>query len=502
MSSSANAVGETIGLVLKEGKRRVLFLAGLFSIVALIALPVGLLLPKRWDSSTVILAESSAIIPIMGRTAPTVTDQTAILNQTLMSRRILREVLAFGGWVGPGTKVSPQEEERLLEKLKSRIKIESPRPELVKISYHDTDPQRSYRITTRLAEIYVREGSVAKERESREAFDFLDRRVAEYRDKLAEAHEQVLTQYRSLNPGAAPAPAPTTAAPAQAAPRAPAAPAAPVPRRSAVPPAESRQLEEQYAARVNQLRAELDRLRGTYTEQHPDVIRVTRDLATVTEELRRAQQARMDREKAAAEASALDDAELQAARAKVEGGLRTTSRPRTLAPQPGVAPGTVEQPDPEMRGVGQDTKLSELLRRYEATRDIYQDMLKRRETARLSVDLDTERQGLTLRVQEPAEMPVTASSLRLLHVSAIGLTLAAVVPLGLLFAIVRLDGKVRSPRQIEHQAKVPLLGSIPYAAPPTARNRSRNRGVVAVLMVVGVFAVYVATFLYKLKTSS
>jgi hypothetical protein len=115
--------------------------------------------------------------------------------------------------------------------------------------------------------------------------------------------------------------------------------------------------------------------------------------------------------------------------------------------------------------------------------------------------LDAERRGLTLRIQEAAEVPVIPSSLRLMHITLIGLFVALMVPLGLLFAIVALDKRVRSPEQIFRVARVPLLVSINYAPPQKDKTRHSRRGLWAVLMVAAVFAVYGIVFIIKLKTT-
>ncbi|MFZ5892877.1 MAG: hypothetical protein ACOY0T_17585 [Myxococcota bacterium] len=532
MNANPEPLSETIALLLKEGKRRLLPLTMLFAVVALIALPVGLSLPKRWDASTLILAENSNIIqPLMqGRAVSTdVSDQVAILNQIMARRRIMREVATFGGWLDGHQ--SPVEEERVINKVKARIKVDSPRPEMVRISYFDTDPVKAARVANKLAEIYVREGTLAKERESKEAFDFIDKRVTEYAVKLTEAHQNVITRYRdqqgpngAATAGAAAVPAAGGSARPVARVGGAAAPAggAAAPPAARLPPPispESRQQEEDLSRRVSSLQNDLNRLLGNYTEQHPDVVRVRRDLNNAQAELKKLADARVARERAAVEAAAaLDESVIQAARASVQRGA-APARPGAATPAPaavpagalppaipGMPPGLpgspyAQQIDPAVRVATQDATLQELLNRYEATRDVYQDLLKRRENARVSMDLDAERRGLSLRVQEPAEIPATASSLRLMHLSAIGLAVAAAIPLGLLFALVKVDGRVRSDRQIE-RLKVPLLTTIPHAAPPTQAAKHRLRGLWAVLMVVGVFAVYLAVFLVKLKMTS
>ncbi|HET9932075.1 MAG TPA: hypothetical protein VFQ35_15335 [Polyangiaceae bacterium] len=515
MSTTPEPLTETLALILKEGRRRLLALTGAFAFIAIVALPIGLNLPKRWDASTLILAEHSNIIqPLMqGAAVPTdVTDQVAILNQIMARHRIMREVATFGGWLDG--KQSRADEERVINKVKARIKVDSPRPEMVRISYYDTDPVKAAKVANKLAEIYVREGTAAKERESKEAFDFIDKRVTEYAIKLTEAHQAVIARYREQNkPAAAPvASAAGSAAAARpqvvaGAPR-PAAPApAPVRRPPPVSP-EARRIEEQLSTRVGQLQNELSRLLSNYTEQHPDVVRVRRDLAAAQAELRSAVDARMATERAAVEAAAGEDEVILAARAAVQrSGGPVLPRAATGVPgTPGAVPGAYDPlnpmaaQDPTLRVVNQDVTLGELLNRYEATRAVYQDLLKRRENARVSMDLDAEHRGLSLRVQEPAEVPATASSMRLLHLCLIGLVTAIAVPCGLLIALVKMDGRLRTERQIERFTKLPVLTTIPRAETPKTVSKDRFRTVLAAAMVAGVLAVYLVTMIVRVRS--
>src|SRR5439155_20774014 len=147
-----------------------------------------------------------------------------------------------------------------------------------------------------------------------------------------------------------------------------------------------------------QLQNELDKVSVTLTDEHADVKRVKRELAGAREELKRAEEATAAREAARDAASQLDDDVARAAKARLEDVQR---RIAAATGKPVVHhPGTVAQhrpittdPNDEMRGVGRDTALSELLRRYEATRDVYQDLLKRRENARVAMELDVQHRG-------------------------------------------------------------------------------------------------------------
>jgi capsular polysaccharide biosynthesis protein len=539
MTSHSSMMGDLLQLAAKEAKRRLLTLATLFSLGALTALAVVLMTPKTWEATAVIIAEGNNIIkPLMeGRAVPTtIADQTANVTQVVMSRRIIRELAQYAGLMR--AKMSPQEEERLLQQFRARIRIE-PQRELIRVSFRDSDPRRTYMVANKVAETFVREGVQTKERESREAFEFINKQVTEYSQKLGQVHEQLLAYYRGQDmpkqaggvkpagaggsDGAAtpddgaPAPAPSGSKPKLSAAELAALrlematleaqverrPAGAAPGRD-----ESRQLEDQARARVNAAQTELDRLLATYTDQHPDVKRAERTLANAKEDLKRAEQGRTDRDTARAAATALDDEVTRAARGRLEEVRRqistATGQPikrRSATPRPVAAALAQEALVPEMRGVGQDTKLSELSRRYEATRDVYQDLLKRRENARVSMELDLAQQGFTLRIQEAAELPMTASGLRMMHQTAIGFVLALLAPIGFLFAIVRFDPRVRTVGQIEKLANVPLLVAIPYAS-PGGEPRERGRRRLAIAMIVGVLIVYILVFIIRAKAAA
>jgi polysaccharide chain length determinant protein (PEP-CTERM system associated) len=520
MTPHTNNLGDLLSLLYKEGKRRILLLSILFSVVALAMLVVGMLTPKRYDAQTVLQVDSANIIkPLMeGRAMPTgVSDRASVVNEVISRKSILREILKSGGWLNPPP--TPQEEERKMQRLRARIRIDSPREELIRILYHDTDPLRAQRLTNEIAQIYLRESRGAKERESREAFEFIDKQVRDYGDKLAVAHEKVLAYYRGQEPAltpeaptAAPSPSPVKRLPADqlAALRAEEASLTAQlgrNRPASQNPQETRQAEDHHRNRLAQLQSELDRLLAAYTDQHPDVKRVRREITTVQDQLKGAERARIDRERAAAATSALDDEVERAARARLAEVQRRISaatgvvrRPRPIAAVGRAVPD--ERTDPEMRGVGQDTTLSELLRRYESTRDIYQDLLKRRENARVSMTLDAENIGLTARVLEPADVPVNPTGLRLMHFCMAGMALALLLPLGILFALVRFDPRVRSAQQIERLARVPLLVSIPYKPAPKDIAQQRTRMLLVGLIFASVFAAYGFVFLMKLKTAS
>jgi polysaccharide chain length determinant protein (PEP-CTERM system associated) len=522
-----------IGLMLREGKRRLLPLSVVFAVIALLVLGIGLVMPKKWDAQMTIIVETDDVIkPLMEGRAPMSkpSTQMALVMQVVLGHKVLRQI-AFDAGLMP-ERTTPQDQEKLLNNLRTRIKIDNKTDEIVRITYSDSDARRAARITNLIGKTFIDESATLKASESREAFNFIDNRVKEYGEKLGDAHKKLLDYYRSestthpAGKGVVAAAAPTPGDDVPPAPR-PIVPAgarlsaeelaslrleaatleAQLGKKSQADIIQDTKNEDQARQHVATAQSELDRLRATFTDEHPDVRKATRDLAVAKAELQRAEEARNETAKAQAATARLDDEVAQAARTRlVEVQAKIAAATGHRMPRSSMAVlatrAVTEEAadrDPEMRGVGLDAKQSELFRVYDSTREVYQDLLKRRENARVAMDLDAEHRGFTMRVQEEAEVPASASSLRLMHIAIIGLVLAVLIPFGLLFAIMKFDRRVRTPQQIERLAHVPLLVSIPYE-PGRYPSLSRGRYLKVALLIGGVFLVYGTTFIIKILT--
>jgi polysaccharide chain length determinant protein (PEP-CTERM system associated) len=504
---------ELLLILYKEARKRIVAIAGTFAAVTLLTLVVGMLIiPRNYTASTTILAQDSDIIqPLLeGRAVPTgVADRAGHARQIAYSRRVLEQVLEVGGWSArnPG----PIERDRLMEDIRNATMITSPRPDLVQIDYRDTDPERAFRVTEAFGSLFIEETLAAKARESREAYEFIDKQVQEYHAKLLEA-EKNLQDYRSRNADAQPGSAVdvntrisslrTQVEQARMAlleqESREGAIASQLSGESAVYAVQTR--ENLYRTQMIELRAELDRLLLTYTERHPDVVRIRHQLEDLQRSLA-AEQAR--RGQAGQTALSSEEAQLnplynelrsQQAQARREAAA-TRSRM-------GIAQSLLnEELDRSRRIAASESALAELTRDYEVNREIYQDLLRRRENARVSMGLDQENRGLTLRIQDPATMPLRPSGLRFMHIAAAGFALAVALPLGLLFLLVRFDPRVRAPRQIVQKTGYPLLTVIPAYPTPRERRRQTLKLAMSAAMVCGVFVVYGLLFAFKLTAA-
>ncbi|GAA0715671.1 XrtA system polysaccharide chain length determinant [Dokdonella soli] len=515
MTTDLVPAAEIVPALYREGRRHGVTLAILFAIIALVALVIGALWAKTYTASTTILAQASDIIqPLMeGRAVPTGNkDRAGLARQVVFGQKVMTELLKTGGWAAQNP--SPVAQDKIIEQIKDRTSITSPRPDLIQITYRDTDRKRAFDITERMAALFIQESRATKERESREAFEFIDNQVKDYHKKLTDA-EASLLKYRSANADAQPGSA-TDANARIGALRTEieqarmslmeqqsgeGALAAQLSGESQVTAVQTR--EGLYRAQLVDLQAQLDRLLLTYTEQYPDVVRTRHQM----QDLQRQLAAEGQRKNTQSDASAknpFDNAQFNPHYQDLRNRLGQ-ARAQTAATRSRMSAAESmlkDEMERSRRIAASEGALAELTRDYEVNRDIYQDLLKRRENARVSMVMDEEQRGLTLRIQDPAVMPQRPSGLRLMHFALGGLVLAVAVPLGLLFARVRFDPRVLSAPQLERLTGITVMATVPAYTTSRDRLRDRTRMSLAALLVIATLAAYGLTYWIRLAGNS
>jgi polysaccharide chain length determinant protein (PEP-CTERM system associated) len=157
-----------------------------------------------------------------------------------------------------------------------------------------------------------------------------------------------------------------------------------------------------------------------------------------------------------------------------------------------------QEHDRAERVASNQAQFSELTRDYNVIRKTYEEMLQRKEAARLSMTLDIEGQGVSYRIQEPATFPIKPSGLSFVHFAIAGPLLGLLLPLALLIAYVMFDPHLRSARALQKQlpADVEMLGVIPHYHSPLGE-RLLKKDMVAILVITFVgMAVYFLGAIY------
>jgi polysaccharide chain length determinant protein (PEP-CTERM system associated) len=474
-------LAETLEGMRREARRRLRPLALLFLFVTVAALAVGWSWPKKYHASaTILVTEDKTIQKLMeGRAVPTgVVNRAMIAREVMFSRKVMDEILRLGGWLDD----SPDAAERTLraEMVQARTVIGAPRENLIRVDYWDTDPQRAQRVAQRFVDLFQYESRIAQLRESRQAYDFIAGQAERYHGVLRAA-ENRLSEYRRAHPEATAEPPALVEARLASLRQRIERDQDRLQQASASRPAAANPAAEPDPQRERRLalQRELAEKRLQYTDAHPEVRRLQRQLDELwagVPSLASPPQAKVPAR------TGQDSAALRARIAAAERELALEQR-------------RVQQaldPDPE---------LSELLREHQLASDIYQDLLRRLEYARLSMTLDEQGSGLEFRTHEPASVPSRPSGVRFAHFALGGLAAATALPLGLLFLFVRFDPHLRSPQAVQRATGLPLLASIPALTHPGQRRVLRDDRRFAALLIALALAAMTAASLIKLMVA-
>lgn len=502
------ALEYTIKALVKEAFLHRNAIVVMFAAITMTALWLGLLWPKQYSSSTIIIVDEKNIIqPLMqgAAVATEVVDRGRIAREVIYSRKIMDQVLEFGGWMA--SKPSDAEQDRLVKQvLIPRTTITNVGRNLIKIEYNDSDPTRAFQITQKIAELFISESLEAKARESQAAYAFIDKQVQEYHEKLTKA-EADLKEFRSANMDARPG------TDAEIGTRINTTQTRIEQTAEELKEAEIRteslekQLsgevettaafsrEGQYRTRIAELQTQLDALRLTYHDGYPDIVRLRHQIEDLNQSIA-AEKAR--RESGRGGKPVVDETVMlnplyQQLRRDL---LQSRTNVDTLKARLAEARRQLQTELARGRRVhGGEATLAELTRDYEVNRDIYQDLLRRRENARVSMNLDLEKQGLIFRIHEPALLSHNPTGVRFLHFVLAGLVLGIAVPFGFVYAKHRFDPRVRFEPIITDKLKLPLFAVVPHMNTPLeTAGIARNLRYLALALVLnlGVFGTLTA----------
>ncbi len=510
----SSPIDAMLPVVLAEARRRMVPLVMLAAGIALLGLVRGLLWPKKYEASTTILVQESSIItPLMrGVATPTGTkDRADIARDVIFSREVMNDILATGGWME--THPSAIAQDRIIEGIEARTRVKFTHGNLITISYYDSNARRAYEVTREFAQLFISESLASKQRESRDAYEFINNQVEAYRGKLTEI-ENNLKVFRERHPDTSPGSgAATTVRISQL--------------RSDIENARIKLTEEQsqatslraqlsgesevtavqtaqgvYQAQIAELQAHLDKLLLTYTNDYPDVVRTRHEIRDLQQLLAQAQNAKRQQE-ASGPPTALGGhavrfnplyQDLKNQQSALQSSIAATQA-RIAASEQLLQ----TEIDRSKRIASADNAAAELTRNYQVDQTIYQDLLTRRENARVSMNLDAEHRGLTFQIQNPARIPLMPSGLRFFHFGLAGIFLAFAVPIGVLFGIARFDPRIRSTEKLELAAGQAVLAVIPFYPTQQDQHRARMQRTLAASAVAVVILAYLTVFWLRHK---
>jgi uncharacterized protein involved in exopolysaccharide biosynthesis len=236
------------------------------------------------------------------------------------------------------------------------------------------------------------------------------------------------------------------------------------------------------------LQARLDTLRLSYLDTHPDVIQLKMQIQDLMKALESERRRPSQGERSGAgnmNESAMNSPIYQQLRRELSQAQVTVESLKAR-----IAESQRLLREESQRGQGLrsgDARLADLTRDTQLNREIYQDLLRRRERARVSMSLDNDRQGLTFSIQEPATLPQAPKGPRFWHFVFGGLALGILVPFGLLFVRMQIDPRVRFGETIPKAHNVPVLATIPHLwSPDEVKHLSAELPVLKLVLVATV----------------
>lgn len=504
------SLNEQLHILLKESRRRSGTIATTILVVSLVVLALGLLWSEQYESSATILVDNDKIIgPLLeGTTVPTsARDQADLAKEVVFSRDVLEEVIKQTGWTEPDATLLEREE--VMELLRKKVKVVNVGDNLIEIKLKDSSPQRAFRTVTLLSDMFIERTRNAKYAESQQAYRFISNEAERYRKKLQESESRLqdfLAENGNVGPGSSEMvnnrvselmrDIQTTSLDLEEAKVRARSLGSQLSDESATTASITR--EEQVRSMIADLQSQLEELRLRYHDTYPDIISTKHKIEALREQLEQEQQRRENgsSDSAYADAVALNPlheelrAELSKARTQVAALEKRLERNQEWLSE-------VEGKGVEISGV--EAQASQLTREYQVTKQIYENLLERREAARIAMNMDEGGEGLTMSIQEPATVPLQPSGIRFMHFAILAPIFGALLAFGGVYARTRLDDRVRSPSTISRELQIPVLATVPVLAVGPVISRQRRVRFTVVTAALLLVAAYLFVALLKMN---
>jgi polysaccharide chain length determinant protein (PEP-CTERM system associated) len=471
-------------------------------------------IPTKYESSARVYLNADPLLTPLLRGLAADTDPTRHLDfmqRTLLSRPNLEQLVRLTDLdVGITT---PAQKEALFGQLAQDIEIRPITTNLMTISYRNGDPQVAKNVVQSLLTIFAEKTAGSSRTEMDSAQRFLDEEIASYRDQLRAAEKRradLARQYPDVVSDRAPD---SAAGDENADSRLDQARAAVATAKGAledaitkrdslkqeiasVPPMLSVDRAPQVivtggravnpdAARLDELRRNLDTLRLKYTDQHPDVIATRQEIAQVQSEMKRTGPG--GGAGGGAGKTQIANAVYDQLKVRLVDAEGTVAEAQQRLDEAETEEGRIEKIVQSAPGIL--TQVQDLDRDYGVLKKNYQELVSRREAAGIADAADTKTEKIQFRIVDPPQVPVVpVAPNRPLLVSVvllIGVGAGLTAPL----AMAQLDRSFATLAQLRNLG-IPILGSVTRLSLGAARRQAAIQLIGVCASAVVLVAVY------------
>jgi len=106
------------------------------------------------------------------------------------------------------------------------------------------------------------------------------------------------------------------------------------------------------------------------------------------------------------------------------------------------------------------SQLQGLSREYGVTKNLYNNLLAKRENSRISLNLENQSEGSLYRVRQPPTRPSVPKGLRFVHFAFGSIIVGIGLPLAIILGLLILDPRIRHEDDLDLGEKIPVIGVI------------------------------------------
>ena len=447
-------------------------------------------MPDRFEASARVYVDTQSLLrPLMAGLAvqPNTSQQVAIMASTLINRPNLEKVARMTDLELKAS--TPAQMEVIINDLSKGIKLRGTGYDdnLYTIAYENRDPALAKKVVQSLLNIFVENGIGNNRKNIASSQKFIEEQLMSYEEKLVEA-ENAVKEFKRRNIGIMPGEtgqdyySELAAAQEQI-----------NQSQMSLKEAENRRdsLRKQLSgddptllydatsssatpeidARLKALRANLDNLRLKYTDQYPDVVATRRLIAELENTRKQEAETRKPAGAGLPQSTFYQQLNLSLADAEAEVASMQARVQEFQARYANLMAQANRIPEVE-------AEYTQLMRNYDIYKKNYESLLSRRESAKLSGEMETKTSVVDFRIIDPPRVPLKPSSPN--RPALISLVFLGSIAAGIAVAFLR--SQVR--RTIDNRndlfslTEIPLLGTVSLIENAQKKIRER-RGLIA-----------------------
>jgi len=498
-------------------KRRYVALAVALGIVSILTWG-SYLWPKSYEASVTVTLEKSALVnPLMqGAGVSAIEERLIDLRNTITSRPIIRRVLAKLDH--DGHEKNPLYYDGLIADVQKHLQVTPIQSvgsrrtsDLFKISYRGKDPRAVFDMLEALVKEFIEESAGLQRSDAIGVYDFIDEQLSAYRKKLEDS-DRAIREFREKNPTMLPQSETVMLGRIES--YQTSRIEADIKLKELLRKKES--LQKQLtgekemtvafvtqdgspASRMSYLHNQLMLLLTKYTEDYPEVVKVKSEIDQLQKQIERGDKESSAPNAAGSEMKAANPVyrqikeELSKTETEIE-SIRARHEELTKLQNEGrVSLGRMPKEQEEW---------SKLQRDRSAYQRVYDELIQKRESARLTKNLETEDKTTRLRMVDPPVLPRIPVSPDRVKIILLGLVFGIVAGAGAAIGLDYLDNTFKDEDSVQKGLHVPVLASIPTiitdgdVLAESARDKKVFTAAVAYLSLIGLLLVVEIAFRY------